>query len=57
MLDKFTRWYSQNYTEITWFIVGFLVSDMLSQLAHGNLVGACISAVLALANYLLYSRG
>jgi hypothetical protein len=56
MWGKFRSWYLENYTEITWFLIGFLVMDALVQLSNGNLGGAILSSVLAVVNYVLSKR-
>jgi hypothetical protein len=56
MWEKFRSWYLENYTEITWFLIGFLVMDALVQLGNGNLGGALLSSSLAVVNYVLSKR-
>jgi hypothetical protein len=55
-MDKFINWYKTYYDEITWFIIGFLVHDGLTDLVHGNYLGALISLGLAWVNYHFYKR-
>lgn len=52
MLENFRQWYLRNYTEITWFIIGFLVMAGLIDIGKGNYVGAVISFGIAWINYL-----
>jgi hypothetical protein len=56
MLDNFFRWYNRCYTEITWFIIGFLTMDVLNQFSRGNWVGMLISIVLIVLNYQFIKR-
>jgi hypothetical protein len=56
MWGKFRSWYLENYTEITWFLIGFLVMDALVQLSNRNLGGAILSSALAIVNYVLSKR-
>lgn len=56
MMNKFRNWYLSNYTEITWFLIGFLIYDALYQLSRGNSVGALISFGLAAFNFFLSKR-
>jgi hypothetical protein len=56
MLDNFFRWYNSYYTEITWFIIGFLTMDVLQQFSRGNWVGMLISIVLIVLNYQFIKR-
>lgn len=56
MWNKFRNWYLDNYTEITWFLIGFLSMDALVQFSHGNWGGALLSAGLAVVNYVFVKR-
>ena len=56
MLDNFRRWYLLNYTEITWFLIGFLVMSGLTDLGAGNYTGAVISFAIAYINYIFSKR-
>ena len=56
MWDKIRYWYLENYSQITWFLIGFLAMDALINLSRGNLVGAAISAVLIAINYSFVKR-
>jgi hypothetical protein len=56
MWGKFRSWYLENYTEITWFLIGFLVMDAVVQLSNRNLGGAILSSALAIVNYVLSKR-
>lgn len=51
MINKFKNWYCRNYDAITWFLIGFLVADALSNLAKGDFTNAAIASILAFANY------
>jgi hypothetical protein len=50
-MNKFRQWYMCNATEITWFLVGFLVFAGLQDLSVGNYIGALLSFGLAYINY------
>lgn len=52
-MNKFRQWYLTYYTEITWFIIGFLIAAGLNSLSHGDYGDAAFSLVLAFANYYL----
>jgi hypothetical protein len=56
MLDNFRNWYIRNYTEITWFLIGFLVMAGLTDLATGDYLGAVLSFGIAYVNYLFNKR-
>lgn len=51
MMNRFRSWYLDNYVEITWFIIGFLIASALDSLGKGNWADAAFSLVLAWANY------
>ena len=56
MFERFRNWYLDNYTEITWFLIGFLVMDALVQFGRGNWGGVIISLGLAVLNYIFAKR-
>ena len=55
-MNKFMRWYWTYYTEITWFIIGFLTWAGLNDFAHGDYLGAICSFGLAYLNYYFSKR-
>ena len=52
-MNSFRQWYLNNQTEITWFLIGFLVLAGLQDLNVGNYFGAVVSFALAWINYAL----
>lgn len=54
-MNSIRSWYLRNYTEITWFLIGFLVMSGLSDLGQGDYTGAVISFGVAYINY-VFSR-
>ena len=52
-MNKFKIWFYNNHTEITWFLIGFLVMDGLQNFSQGNYTGALFSWALAFINYKL----
>jgi hypothetical protein len=56
MFSKFKFWYLDNYSEITWFIIGFLTWAGLNDLSHGDYTGAVISFGVAFINYLFVKK-
>lgn len=52
MLTKLKYWFVENNLEITWFLIGFLVSNGLENLARGQYGSAALSFVIAYINYL-----
>jgi hypothetical protein len=56
MLENVRRWYYRNYTEITWFLVGFLICAGLDDFAKGDYTGAVLSFGIAWVNYFFSKR-
>ena len=54
--DNVRNWYVRNYSQITWFLIGFLVMAGLSDLSKGDLSGAVLSFGLALVNYFFVKK-
>jgi len=52
-MNKIKQFFYQYRTEITWFLIGFLVMAGLQDLSVGNYVGALVSFGLAYINYKL----
>ena len=55
-MNKFIQWYWQHYTEITWFVIGWLTMSGLEDLSHGNYTGALWCWALAGLNYFISKR-
>lgn len=55
-MNKFVQWYNRNYTEITWFIIGFLCMAGLTDASRGDYAGAIISFGIAWLNYIFSKR-
>lgn len=55
-MNEFMRWYQKYYTEITWFIIGWLALDLVHEFGHGNWVGVVFDALLIALNYKLNQR-
>lgn len=56
MFNKFKFWYNDNYSQITWFLIGFLTWAGLDDLGKGNYTGAVISFGIAFINYLFVKK-
>ena len=52
-MNSIKRWYLENSTEITWFLIGVLTLSGLQDLGNGNYLGALVSFGLAYINYKL----
>ena len=55
-MNKFRAWYLKYYTEITWFLIGFLIMSGLHDLNIRDYTGAVISFGLAWVNYIFSRR-
>jgi hypothetical protein len=55
-MNSIRQWYLRNYTEITWFLIGFLTFAGLQDLSRGDYVQAVISFALVAINYSLAKK-
>lgn len=55
-MSKFRNWYMNNHLEITWFLIGLLVSGGIDSLVRGHYGNAALSFVLAYINYIFNKR-
>ncbi len=55
-MNKFLDWFNEHYTEIVWFLIGWLVQAAMIQLSRGDYLGALFDLALVCLNYALYSR-
>lgn len=55
-MNKFIEWYNHNYTEISWFVIGFLISAGLTDLSRGDYSSAIISFGVAVLNYVFVRK-
>jgi len=55
-MNKIVEWYHNNYNEITWFLIGFLVMGGFNELAQQDYTSAIVSFGLAGLNYFLTKR-
>lgn len=51
MIEKFNKWYKDNYFQTTWFLIGFLAYDFFDGLAKHDYSRSLLSAVLIGTNY------
>jgi hypothetical protein len=56
MLSRFRWWYLCNQTEITWFLIGFLIASAAHSFSRGNYGDMTFSLLLAVANYYLNKK-
>jgi hypothetical protein len=50
-MNKFKTWYVTHQDAITWFLIGWLSSAGLYELAHSNYIWAAVLFVIAFLNY------
>jgi hypothetical protein len=55
-MNKFLTWFNQNYTQIVWFLIGWLVQTAFVYASRGDYVNALFDLALAYFNYALYAR-
>ena len=55
-MNKFRQWYLENGTEITWFLIGWLVLASLEALGREQYGTAVIDLALAYFNYYMNKR-
>jgi hypothetical protein len=53
MLDKFKQWYNENDIQVTWFLIGVLVTAGLDSLATQSYGQALLFFMLAWINWKL----
>ena len=55
-MNSFRAWYIRNSDEITWFLIGFLISDALVEIGRQDYQAAGISCLVAGINYFFYAK-
>lgn len=55
-MNTIRQWYQNNYSQITWFLIGFLTLAGLVDLSKGDYVGAVISFGLIAVNYFFVKK-
>lgn len=56
MLENFRNWYLNYQSEITWFVIGWLVFATVDSLSRGNYGFALFDAALAYFNYYMWKQ-
>jgi hypothetical protein len=51
MLQQFRAWYLRNQTEITWFLIGWLVLAGVYDFGRGEYINAALLWIIAAINY------
>lgn len=55
-MNRFIRWYQCYYTEITWFIIGWLVMDLLNNLGKEQYTDALIDLGIVALNFVFWRQ-
>ena len=55
-MNKFRQWYLTYSNEITWFLIGLLVSGGIDSLVRGHYGNAALSFGIAYLNYFFNKR-
>jgi hypothetical protein len=55
-MNKFFNWYTRNYNEIAWFLMGWLSLATLKEFSIGNWSGMFINIFLIALTYYLNKR-
>ena len=55
-MNKFREWYINYSNEITWFLIGLLVSGGIESILRENYGQAALSFGIAYVNYILNKR-
>lgn len=56
MWNKIKFWYNDNYSQITWFIIGWFSLDVIVRVGRGEWSDAALSLALVIVNYLFVRR-
>jgi hypothetical protein len=52
MFNKFFNWMNENNSQVSWFFIGYFLSETLSSLLRGDYVWAVWSFALVILNYI-----
>jgi len=55
-MNKLMQWYRENHYQLSWFLIGFLVSNACYELGRGEYVQALISSGIAYLNYYMVKQ-
>jgi hypothetical protein len=56
MFDKINDWCQDNYKEITWFLIGFLLCSGFNEFGRGDYGSAAFDWLVVAINYVMYRR-
>ena len=55
-MNRFMSWYMSNYTQITWFIIGWVAMCTLVDFGKGDWSSVAFDLLLLVVNYLFYKH-
>jgi hypothetical protein len=55
-MDQFLRWYTRNYTQIAWFIIGWMSLAAITDFSRGDWPGVALDLFLVWINYFFYKQ-
>ena len=55
-MNAFRQWYTKYYTEITWFVIGWLGLAAVYDISHGNWPGLAFDLVLIAINVVFWKK-
>jgi hypothetical protein len=55
-MNGLVSWYTRNYTQITWFIIGWLAMCTLVDFSKGDWAGVAFDLALITLNYFLWKK-
>ena len=55
-MNPILLWYTRNYTQITWFIIGWMSMCKLVDFSKGDWPGVIFDIILIVINYLFVKR-
>ena len=56
MINKFFKWYETHYTQISWFLLGWLTLAALDDFARSQWGNMSLNLGFIALNYFMYSR-
>jgi hypothetical protein len=55
-MNGFMNWYTRNYTQITWFIIGWMALCTLTDFSKGDWSAVAFDIAILALNYFLYKQ-
>jgi hypothetical protein len=52
MFRKFASWMNENNSQVSWFFIGYFISEVFSSLLKGDYVWAAWSFAIVIMNYI-----